>query len=127
MAILYLLTVTVSCKKLPYVPDYDHAGGIVIGKETCSSTDPDNDHWLIDLNVNYTAINNFGDTLTYNGIFYEHVVKTKGLLAAFKTVGKKLAFDCHFSAGKIITTGCTVALPVNYALKEMQVITTFER
>lgn len=123
---VYLLTVSSSCKKEPYVPDYDHAGGFVIAKESCSTTDPDNDYWLVDLSVMYTATNTFGDTLTYNGIFYEHVVKTKGLLTQFKIVGKKLSFDCHFSANKVATTGCTVASLVTYSLKEMQVINSGE-
>ena len=121
-----LLAVSSSCTRDPYVPNYDHAGGFVIAKETCSATEPDNDYWLVDLSVNYTATNTFGDTLTYNGIFYEHVVKTKGLVAQFKIVGKKLSFDCHFSANKVATTGCTIATPVTYSLKEMQVINTFE-
>ena len=126
LSFVYLLTVSSSCKKEPYVPDYDHAGGFVITKETCSATDPDNDYWLVDLSVNYTATNTFGDTLTYNGIFYEHVVKTKGLLPQFKIVGKKLAFDCRFTTNKVTTTGCSVAVPVTYFLKEMQVINSGE-
>ena len=52
---IYLFAVSPSCTKDPYVPDYDHAGGFVIAKETCSATDPDNDYWLVDLSVNYTT------------------------------------------------------------------------
>lgn len=126
IAFIYLLTLSSSCKKEPYYPDYDHAGGFVIAKESCSATDPDNDYWLLDLSVNYTATNTFGDTLTYNGIFYEHVVKTKGLLPQLKIVGKKLAFDCRFTTNKIATTGCTVASPLTYNLKEMHVINSGE-
>ncbi len=125
-SLFYLLTVSLSCKKDPYVPDYDHAGGFVIAKETCSATDPDNDYWLVDLSVNYTATNTFGDTLTYNGIFYEHVVKTKGLLTQFKIIRKKLAFDCRFTATKVVTTGCTVSTRITYGLKVMQVINSGE-
>lgn len=121
-----LFTVLSSCSRDPYVPDYDRAGGFVIGKETCSATDPDNDYWLLDLSVFYTATNTVGDTLTFNGIFYEHVIKTKGLLPQFKIIGKKLSFDCHFTANKVVTTGCTVATPITYNLKEMQVINSGE-
>ena len=61
-----------------------------------------------------------------NGIFYEHMIKTKGLVSQFKIVGKKLSFDCHFSANKVATSGCTVAIPITYNLKEMQVINSGE-
>lgn len=124
--LIFALALSSSCKKDPYVPDYDHAGGYVIAKEACSATDPNNDYWLVDLSVNYTASNTFGDTMTYNGTFYEHMIKTKGLLPQFKVIGKKLSFDCHFSSTKVATTGCTIAAPVTYFLKEMQVINSGE-
>ena len=124
--LIYLFTLSSSCRKDPYVPNYDHAGGFVIAKETCSATDPDNDYWLVDLSVNYTATNTFGDTMTYNGIFYEHMIKTKGLVPQFKIAGKKLSFDCHFSTNKVATSGCTVGIPITYNLKEMQVINSGE-
>ena len=124
--LIYLFTLSSSCRKDPYVPDYDHAGGFVIAKETCSATDPDNDYWLVDLSVNYTATNTFGDTLTYNGTFYQHVVKTKGIPIQVKMIGKKLAFDCHFSSSKVVTTGCSIPNPITYNLKEMEVLHTSE-
>ena len=124
--VISLLAFSISCKRDPYVPNDDHAGGFVIAKEKCSAMNSDDDYWLVDLSLNYVATNAFGDTLTYNGIFYEHVVKTKGLLAQFKIVGKKLSFNCNFSSNKFATTGCTIATPVTYTLTEMQVINSGE-
>lgn len=124
--VVCLLALSPACRKDPFVPDFDHAGGFVIGKETCSATDPDNDYWLVDLRVNYSATNTFGDTLTYNGVLYEHMVKTKGLAAQFKIAGKKLSFDCRFSAVKVATSGCTASVPITYYLKDMQVINSGE-
>ena len=61
----------------------------MIGKEVCKA-DTAQDYWLIDLRLDYTASNTFGDTITVNGITYNHMVKTTGLLPQFHVVGKKI-------------------------------------
>lgn len=114
-----------SCKRDPYKPDFDHAGGYVIGKEVCKA-DTALDYWLIDLSIDYTASNTFGDTIIINGTTYNHMVKTTGLLPQFHVVGKKISFDCRFSASKVQTTGCTVANSITYNLKDMNVLASGE-
>ena len=56
-----------SCRREPYKPDFDHAGGYVIGKEVCKE-DTAQDYWLVDLSLNYSATNTSGDSITINGI-----------------------------------------------------------
>lgn len=114
-----------SCRREPYKPDFDHAGGYVIGKEVCKE-DTAQDYWLVDLSLNYSATNTSGDSITINGIKYNHMVKTKGLLPQFHVVGKKISFDCRFSALKVQTTNCTVASPITYSLKDMTVLASGE-
>lgn len=122
---LFIILSSSSCKRDPYKPDFDHAGGYVIGKEVCKA-DTAQDYWLVDLSLDYTASNTFGDTITVNGIIYNHMVKTTGLLPQFHVIGKKISFDCRFSASKVQTTGCTVASPITYNLKDMTVLASGE-
>jgi hypothetical protein len=122
---LFIICSSSSCKRNPYKPDFDHAGGYVIGKEVCKS-DTAQDYWLIDLSLDYTASNTFGDTIAINGTTYNHMVKTIGLLSQFHVIGKKVSFDCHFSSSKVETNGCTVANPITYNLKDITVIRSFE-
>ncbi len=122
---LFIILSSSSCKRDPYKPDFDHAGGFVIGKEVCKAdTAPDN--WLIDLSIDYTASNTFGDTININGTTYNHMVKTTQLLPQFHVIGKKVSFDCHFTSSKVQTSGCTITTPITYYLKEMTVIRSFE-
>jgi hypothetical protein len=122
---LFLTFLSSSCKRDPYIPDFDHAGGYVIGKEVCKA-DTAQDNWLIDLSIDYSAANTFGDTITINGTTYNHMVKTTQLLPQFHVIGKRVAFDCHFSSSKVQTTGCTISNPITYNLKEMTVLSTGE-
>lgn len=77
LAIIFLF----GCKgdyKLPYPQE----GGTVLGKEICqhnSSTD----FWLINFDKNY------GDTLTYKGVLYNHVVKTNQLDPLLRRTGMR--------------------------------------
>lgn len=122
---LFSLIIAASCKREPYKPDFEHAGGFVIGKETCKSN-PDTDYWLIDLSYSLNTVTTYGDTLTFNGIFYTNMVKTLQLPPSFKVIGKRVSFDFHLGSGKVETSGCTVANPVTVKLKEMQVLASFE-
>jgi hypothetical protein len=117
---------SVSCKREPFKPDFEHAGGYVIGKEICKAN-PDEDYWLIDLSHSGNRPGlNYGDTITINGVFYKNMIKTLQLRPQLKVIGKAVSFDFKLSSSKVQTTGCTVANPVIYSLKEMNVIASFE-
>ena len=122
---LFLTLTSSSCKREPYKPDFERGGGFVIKKEICK-TNAAEDYWLIDLSIDYSATNTFGDTITINGTTYNHMVKTTQLLQQFQIIGKKISFDCRFTVSKVQTTGCTVANPVTYNLKEMTVLASGE-
>src|SRR5690606_7887913 len=113
-----------SCRREPFKPDFEHAGGYVIGKETCKSN-PYSDYWLIDLSHPANVVTTFADTITVDGVFYTNMVKTAELPVTLKTVGKKVSFDFKLSNGKVETTECTVPVPVTYNLKEMKIIASF--
>jgi hypothetical protein len=115
-----------ACKRDPYKPNFEHAGGYVIGKEICM-LNPDDDEWLIDLSYNFNPPNlNYGDTLTIDGVKYEHMVKTKQLPIQFRVVGKAVSFDFTLSTSAIESTNCSVTTPRVYRLKEMSVIASGE-
>ena len=121
---IIIISMAASCRREPFKPDFEHAGGYVIGKETCKSN-PDSDYWLIDLSHPSNVLTTYGDTITVDGVFYTNMVKTAELPVALKTVGKKVSFDFKLSNGKVETTGCTVPVPVTYKRKEMKIIASF--
>lgn len=120
-----MISFSASCKREPFVPDFEHAGGFVIGKEICK-TNPDEDYWLIDLSYPLNTVTIYGDTITIGGTFYTNMIKTTQLPTNFKVIGKKVSFDFHLSSSKVETTGCTVTTPIIYKLKDMQVIASGE-
>ena len=123
---MLIITNLSSCKNGNDLIDFDHAGGYVIGKEICN-LDTSKDFWLIDLSYEYNPSGyNYGVSITINGIFYKHMIKTKQLLPELKVIGKKVSFDFHLSSTKVISSGCIIANPTTYNLKEMQVISSFE-
>lgn len=122
---LVLISISSSCKREPFTPDFFHAGGFVIGKENCNA-DPNNDYWLVDLSFPLNTVTTYGDTITVNGTFYTNMIKTKELLNDFKVIGKKVSFDFYLSSNKVETTNCTIPNPVTYRLKDMDVIASFE-
>lgn len=110
-----------ACNKQPYKPDYFNEGGYVIGKETCKGNDAD-EYWLVDLTV-YPNTPQYGDSLTLNNVNYTNVVKLKGLDQRLRQIGMRVSIDFKtITPGKIITTGCNVASPTTYALKEIIII-----
>ncbi|MFI5188464.1 MAG: hypothetical protein ACHQF0_17155 [Chitinophagales bacterium] len=113
-----------SCKTEPFKPDFENAGGYVIGKETCN-TDTTKDYWLVDLSV-FPLPNSYGDSLILNGITYKHVVKTTGLASQFKFINAKVDLDFHISSSPMQTTNCNVTSPVTYSLKEINVLSQAE-
>lgn len=114
-----------SCNKEPYTPDYMNAGGYVIGGETCKANDAD-DYWLIDLTY-YSYTPQIGDTLVLNSTTYTNVIKTKGLHANLKQVGMRVSLDFKtVTPNRVETTGCNVANPITYKLKELFIINQFE-
>jgi hypothetical protein len=124
ICLIYLLTAA-SCKKPPYKPDFSNIKGLVIGKETCN-TDKSKDFWLLDMTVKPDTPQ-YGDTLTLNGTTYTNVLKTKQLVEQFKVVGLRVSIDYReISNTKIVTSGCDVAIPVIYQLKELFILNQFE-
>lgn len=116
---------TLSCKQGVHIPDYTNTGGYVIGRETCKANESE-DYWLVDLSF-YPDTPQYGDTLTLSGVTYQNVVKVKTLSERLKQLGMKVSFDFKtVTTDKVITTGCSVASPVIYALKELFIINQFE-
>jgi hypothetical protein len=117
--LLVLSLYIVSCNGQDIKPNFENAGGYVIGKERCNA-DTTKDYWLIDLSI-FPLPNNYGDTLSLNGITYRHVIKTIDLASQFKYVGSKVDFDFHISQSQLQTLGCSLNNPVTYLLKEIKV------
>lgn len=114
-----------SCNRDPYIADFKNIKGYVIGKEACN-TDDIKDYWLIDFTYG-TSNPKVGDTLVLNGTTYTNVLKTKGLDLQLKTVGLRVSIDYRVvSTDKVTTTGCAVATPVTYQLKELTILNQFE-
>jgi hypothetical protein len=119
------LFIQTSCNKPPYKPDYENIGGYVIGKETCN-TDDSQDYWLLDFTV-YPNSPKIGDTLVLNGTTCTNVLKVKGLDPRLKQIGIRVSIDYKvISSSAVLTTGCNVATPIIYSLKEIFIINQFE-
>jgi hypothetical protein len=115
---LAVILTNAACRPEPYYPDYTNAKGFVIGSETCH-TDEGQDYWLIDFTYRANS-KQVGDTLVLNGTTYTNVLKVKGLHPLLKVVGMKVSIDYKtITPQKVISTGCDVASPVTYPLKEM--------
>ena len=108
-----------TCKDKPFKPNFENAGGYVIGKERCN-TDTTKDYWLIDLSI-FPLQNNFGDTLDVNGTTYNHLVKTLDLAPQFKSIGKRVDFDFNLTATRIQTNNCNTINPLTFLLRDMKV------
>jgi len=118
--IIIFSSVFFACKDKPFKPNYENAGGFVIGKEKCNA-DTTKDYWLVDLSI-FPLQNTYGDTLVFNGITYNHLVKTLELSPEFKFIGARVDFDFHLSAFAIQTNNCTIVSPFVFILKEMDVL-----
>ena len=120
-SVLTILLSNSACNKQPFKPDYKNIGGYVIGKENCN-VDVTQDYWLLDFTV-YPDSEIIGDTLVLNGTTYHNVVKLKGLDERLKQIGMRVSVDYKIlSKNKIISSGCTVTIPITYPLKEMVII-----
>lgn len=120
-----IIVLLFSCNKYPYKLDYKHTGGYVIAKETCKTSGLD-EYWLIDLTY-YQNTPEYGDTLILNGNTYTNVVKVKSLDLRLQQIGMTVAFDFKtITPDKVQTTGCIVANPITYNLKELFIINQFE-
>ncbi|MBX2923657.1 MAG: hypothetical protein KF746_15755 [Chitinophagaceae bacterium] len=125
ISFLLMLLTACSCNNKEPLDALPNIGGYVIGRETCTS-DPHNDYWLIDFTA-YPDQLQMGDTLVFDGITYTNVLKVKGLSEGLQQIGMAVAFDYkEVTPGVVITSGCTVANPVTYALKELFIINQFE-
>lgn len=120
IAVFFTFLLINSCKKEPYIVEYKNIKGYIIGKETCN-TDEIKDYWMIDFTYG-TNNPKIGDTLFFNGISYNNVLKATGLDPQLKTVGLRISIDYNsISPNKVTTTGCSVATPLTYHLKEVTI------
>ena len=94
-----------SCNKQPFKPSYHTAVGYVIGKEICNH-DTAKDYWLINIISSSSVQQQYGDTLSLNGITYTNVIKTIGIKNNFKIIGQKVGFDFTTSKDRDSTKGC---------------------
>jgi hypothetical protein len=114
---VFVLLLSESCNnKHPYKPSYDTAVGYVIGKETCNA-DTANDYWLIDVFSSSSVRQQYGDTLTLNGIKYTNLIKVSGLAEQLKKTGQKVGFDFNLADKATLSSNCTVSTPKVYQLK----------
>jgi hypothetical protein len=118
---MYIFLLSGSCRPGPYIADYKIIKGYIIGKEICNA-DETKDYWLIDFT--YGSNNpHVGDTLFFNGVTYNNVLKTSGLDPQLKTIGMRVTIDYRvISANKKTTTGCNVTTPDTYQLKELTIL-----
>lgn len=114
-----------SCNKGPFDPPYDTAVGYVVGKETCNN-DTGKDYWLIAIVSSSSVRQQYGDSIELNGIEYKNVVKSTGLSDYLKNIGQKVGFDFLISDSTVVTTGCSVTMPLTYKLKVVSIIRNFE-
>lgn len=106
-----------SCNnKHPFKPSYDGAVGYVIGKESCN-TDTAYDYWLIEIFSSSSVRQQYGDTLTVNGIKYTNLIKVTGLAEQLKKAGQKVGFDFNIADKTTLSTNCSVSTPQVYQLK----------
>jgi hypothetical protein len=122
--IIFLFVYAISCKSGNFTPDFEMAGGYVIGKERCNA-DTLQDYYIIDLSI-FPLPNLYGDSLLINGFTYKHVVKTTGLAPQFKYFGARVGFDFHLSSTAVQTKSCIVTMPDTYLLKEMKILSQAE-
>lgn len=115
----------VACNRGPYETPYYMAVGYVIGKESCKNDDK-KDYWLIEISSSSSARQQYGDTLTLNGTKYTNVIKSTGLDDKLKIVGQKVGLDFYISNNTVITSGCTVATPTIYNLKDANILQSRE-
>ena len=95
VALLCLILVLQSCFDDPVSPQPYHAKGIVIGEEKCN-VDSSKNYWLLDLSIENNSPET-GDTITYDGVVYEHVFRTINLDDSLRQHGKKVDIDFNFS------------------------------
>lgn len=108
--LLFIIVIFNNCKgdfKLPYPLEK----GTVLGKEVCHVT---KDYWLVNFDKGY------GDTLTFKGILYAHVVKTNQLDPLLKQVGMRVSLGFDISPDKIASSGCTITPSETYFLRTIE-------
>lgn len=97
------------------------ASGYVIGREDCNE-DVSKDYWLIEIVSSPSVTQQYGDTLTLNGVKYINVIKVTGLPESLKVVGEKVGFDFNITSVATFTSGCSVDAPKTYKLKAANII-----
>lgn len=116
--------IVASCNnKRPFKSPYYGAVGTVIGKETCNA-DIGKDYWLIEIASSSSVRQQYGDTITLNGVKYFNVIKTAGLPAILKQNGQKVGFDFKIASTATLTTNCMVNDPTIYKLKVVELMSS---
>ncbi|ETZ24872.1 hypothetical protein N824_01185 [Pedobacter sp. V48] len=121
LSILIFFIVEGCNNKYPFKVPYNMASGYVIGRERCNE-DVSKDYWLIEIVSSASAIQQYGDTLTLNGVKYTNAIKATGLSESLKKVGEKVAIDFNIQGTATLTMGCSVDTPKRYQLKVAEVI-----
>jgi len=120
LAVLATNLCFIYCNRKNPKPNFETAGGYVIGKEKCKA-DTTQDYWLIDLSI-YPSPSNYGDTLTLNGIACNNAVKTNQLFPQFKFIGARVGFDFYISPSPLQTVNCTLSNPTTFLLKKIEIL-----
>jgi len=121
LSVMIWLTIMSCNNKYPFKPPFEDAAGTVIGREYCQK-DTSSDYWLIAIHSLSSVSQQYGDTLTLNGVQYHNVIKVAGLPEKFKSAGEKVGFDFHISDKASITTDCSLDTPKVYKLKLAELI-----
>ena len=109
----------ISCEeKLPFVPDYEIAVGIVLGSENCKS-DPSKNAWLVQLPGPNAGNKIYGDNIIYNNIAYSNVVKIFSLPDSSKAPSKRYLFEFYFQ-GRSSSGSCDAPNPVNFNITSIR-------
>ena len=91
-----------------------------IGKETCRENPQDNYHLL-----QVISPRNTGDSIFWQGGYYQNMVKAKGVDSAYQETGKMVGFDAIISKERVSTSSCEVSPSMTFELYEIQILEQF--
>ncbi len=111
--IFLLIIIFLSNCKGDFKVPYPEEKGIVLGKEICQQ-DVTKDYWLINFEKGY------GDTLTYNGVLYNNVVKTNQLDPLLKKKGIRVFLGFTISPNKETSLACAQIPSETYLLRTLE-------
>jgi hypothetical protein len=91
-----------------------------IGKETCKENSQDNYHLL-----QVISPQNTGDSVFWQGGYYQNIVKARGVDSAFQETGKMIGFGAIISKERVSTSSCEVSPSMTFELYEIQILQQF--